>query len=166
MNEIYIGKRPQTTGSSAGQQRIGPATPKSPQVSFTTSKIRLFNSSCPWEILLYCQCSLQGPTSTVLGKLIEEGNEILESLIIAVVNSLPASKSKLDEYREAQQTDPICSEVMRFCRNSWPQKKKVEKSLIPLGELTICGGLLLLGKRIVIPKCKQCETLQKIHEGH
>lgn len=101
-------------------------------------------------------------------KLIEEGNEILENLIIADVNSLPASKSKLDEYRES---DPICSAVIKFCKTSCrPPKERVERALIPYwnkqGEFTICAGLLLLGKRIVIPRCKQHETLLKIHEGH
>ena len=111
-----------------------------------------------------------GPTSTVTGKTDWRGNEILENLIIADVNSLPATKSKLDDYREAEQTDSICSEVIRFCRNSWPQKKEVKKCFIPFwnkqGELTICSGLFLLEKHIVIPKCKQYESLLKIHEGH
>ena len=124
----------------------------------------------PGKFLYTANALSRDPLPPSQGKLIEEGNEILESLIIADVNSLPASKSKLDDYREAQQTDPICSEVIRFCRNSWPQKKEVKESFIPFwnkqGELTICGGLLLIEKHIAIPKCKQYESLLKIHEGH
>ena len=34
------------------------------------------------------------------------------------------------------------------------------------GELTVVHGLLMRGTIIVIPKCLQQETLEKIHEGH
>ena len=85
----------------------------------------------PLKFLYTANALSRDPLPPSQGKLIEEGNEILESLIIADVNSLPASKSKVDNYREAQQTDPICSEVIRFCRNNWPQKKEVKKSFIP-----------------------------------
>lgn len=40
------------------------------------------------------------------------------------------------------------------------------RSRIQLGELSVCDGILLLGKRIVIPKSLHCQTLEKIHEGH
>ena len=87
----------------------------------------------PGKFLYTANALSRDPLPQSQGKLIEEGNVILESLIIADVNSLPASKSKLDDYREAQQADSICSEVIRLCRNSWPQKKEVKKFLFPFG---------------------------------
>ena len=56
----------------------------------------------PAKFLYTANALSRDPLPQSQGKLIEEGNEILESLIIADVNSLPASKSKLDDYREAQ----------------------------------------------------------------
>ena len=55
----------------------------------------------PGKFLYTADALSRDPLPPSRGKLIEKGNEILESLIIADVNSLPASKSKLDEYREA-----------------------------------------------------------------
>ena len=38
---------------------------------------------------------------------------------------LPASSSRLDEYRDAQASDPICSAVLNYCQNGWPIKHDV-----------------------------------------
>ena len=93
-----------------------------------------------------------------------------ECLIAAQVSCLPASKTKLEEYREKQHADPICSTVINYCLSSWPEKNAVNESVKPYwnkqGELTVCDGLLLYGNRIVVPKSLQRQALTKLHDGH
>jgi len=74
------------------------------------------------------------------------------------VAHLPASTERLDEYRRAQAKDHICSSVIKYCRNGWPEKN-IEAAIKPYwkarGELTVDkDNLLLYNKRIVnvVPK--------------
>ena len=73
-----------------------------------------------------------------------------ESLIIADIQYLPATQRKLDEIRKEQQSDTTCSTVSNYCQHGWPPKTKVNNEIIPYwnkqGELTVCDGLLLLGR--------------------
>ena len=55
-------------------------------------------------------------------------------------------------------------------REGWPQCHTLKGDLVPYwsakSKLTVHDHLLLFRDRIVIPKCLQSETLQKIHQGH
>ena len=86
------------------------------------------------------------------------------------VDNLPASQQRLSEYSKAQEVDPVCSLISKYCRLGWPEKGKIESYLKPFwkerGELMINKDLLLHGQRIVVPKSLQKETLLRIHEGH
>lgn len=48
---------------------------------------------------------------------LEEEAELLAQM---GVDSLPASKQRIENYRLAQIQDPICSMVINFCKNGWP----------------------------------------------
>ena len=94
----------------------------------------------------------------------------IEEYVEMTTATLPASGSRLDEYRQAQRKDEICSQVIEFCSNGWPQRQKV-KGVLTLfwkerGSLTMNNNLLMYNDRIVIPQPLQKETLRKIHEGH
>ena len=34
--------------------------------------------------------------------------------------TLPASKERLDEYRQAQEDDPVCTQAHEYCSKQWP----------------------------------------------
>ena len=93
-----------------------------------------------------------------------------EHIMEVCVKHLPATQQRLSQYKQAQSVDPVCSSVMKYCRSEWPDRHYVEPALKPYwkvrGELTIHMDLLLYGRRIVVPKCLQNETLQKLHHGH
>ena len=97
-------------------------------------------------------------------------NKVETFVNLVVNNSLPASKHRLDEYREAQSKDSVCQQLSEYCRHGWPEKTSVTPEVAPYwksrGFLSECDGLLLFGHRIVVPKSLQRETLQKIHAGH
>ncbi len=87
------------------------------------------------------------------------------------VTHLPASAKRLDEYQKAQAVDRVCSSVISYCQEGWPERDNVGADLRPYwkacGELTVDkNNLLLYGKRIVVPKLFQRQTLEKIHAGH
>ena len=83
---------------------------------------------------------------------------------------MPASKERLDEYRQAQKDDPVCTQVREYCLKQWPSKKFVSAEISPYwkekNNLSVCNDLLMFGNRIVVRKSLQCETLTKVHTGH
>ena len=93
-----------------------------------------------------------------------------EFLVNALVAYLPADADRLECYRTAQRSDPVCSQILQYCRDRWPSKHRVKGDLAAYwkvrGELTICDDLLLRGSCIVVPKSQQAETLRKVHQGH
>ena len=95
---------------------------------------------------------------------------LAELAMEACIAHIPASQSRLSEYEEAQNSDPLCSLVIKYCHTGWPGKQKVDEALAPYweaqGDLTLHGNLLLYGTRIVVPSSMQRETLTKLHEGH
>ena len=86
------------------------------------------------------------------------------------INHLPASQERLCQYSDAQLADPVCTVIMEYCQNGWPERHKIEPSLKPYWkvqkELTIHDSLQLFQKRIVVPASLQRETLLKFHQGH
>ena len=46
----------------------------------------------------------------------------IEHFVEVQVESLPASKDRLDIYRQAQMNDSLCSQVIKYCQSSWPEK--------------------------------------------
>ena len=107
--------------------------------------------------------------------ILETGDSELEDEVQVFVDgvmqySLPASKGRLEEYKEAQELDPLLSQVRQYCESKWPEKKFIHPVLIPYyqarNNLTVCNDLLLFNGRIVVPKALRAETLQRVHSGH
>ena len=88
----------------------------------------------------------------------------------AIVQSLPATQLRLQQYKEVQARDLVCSELIEFCRQGWPSKSQLKPELKPYWEaqhmLTLSNDLLLYGPRIVVPLSVQKQTLEKLHQGH
>ena len=96
--------------------------------------------------------------------------EDVEYFIESVATHLPASKDRLEVYREAQLADPTCTAVRNYCTTGWPRQQTLTNNLLPYwkvrGEISLYENLLLYGSRIVVPAKLQKETLYKIHQGH
>ena len=118
----------------------------------------------PGKLMYTADALSRAPTSDSGESKLQDGaNALLE----VCISQLPASNWKLDEYRVSQAADPVCSAVMYFCRNGWPDKRNIKADIAPYwkvqGQITICDGLLLYQRRIVVPKNLQKEALSKIH---
>ena len=97
--------------------------------------------------------------------------EEVESFVEGVTQtSLPATPTRLEEYRKAQEEDPVCSQVRQYCTSQWPSKKFISSEISPYyqhrSNLTLCSNLLLYNNRIVVPRSLRRETLERIHSGH
>ena len=117
--------------------------------------------------LLYTADTLS--RSPEISKIVPSEYPDMEFLVQALVAYLPTSDGGLQKYRKAQENDPICSQVLQYCKTGWPTRQ--EKGDLTAywrvrGELSMCDSLLLNGTRIVVPKSLQSETLQKIHQGY
>ena len=96
--------------------------------------------------------------------------ELAQLAMDACISLLPASRETLSELERAQNSVPVCSMIIKYCRMGWPNKASLNEVTVPYwearGNLTLHNNLLLYDTRIVIPVSKQQEILRKIHEGH
>ena len=94
----------------------------------------------------------------------------MESYIDAIVAQLPASIDCLLQYHDAQHSDPICSEVIKYCKTKWPERHAMKDKLKPYwqlrAQLSLHNDLLLFRDRIVVPQTLRSRTMEKIHQGH
>ena len=101
----------------------------------------------------------------------EKENEAeVKVFVDAIVQSLPATKARLKVTQEKQKADLVCKKLTGYCETGWPEKHDLTPELgahWPEREnLTLAGGLLLRGQRIVIPHCMRQEILKNLHNSH
>jgi transposase InsO family protein len=75
------------------------------------------------------------------------------------------------EYKEAQQLDPICQEVLQSVRKGWTAYKTDANTAIhsywdEKGHFTEVDGLLAYNQRVVVPGNLRLKTLEQIHQAH
>ena len=98
----------------------------------------------------------------------QEGPEqpAVESVFaVSQMQALPMSVARL---RRATRNDPLLSRVYRYVQRGWPDR--IPESLKPFHnrktELSLEGGCVLWGIRVVVPrKCRQA-VVDMLHEGH
>ena len=94
----------------------------------------------------------------------------VKSFIQTVIAALPAKVDRLQQYRDAQTTDAVCSKLKTYCTTEWPDKRHLPSDIKPYwnywGELTVVDNLLLCDHRIVVLIALQTQTIDKIHQGH
>ena len=84
---------------------------------------------------------------------------------VSQIQSLPVTSTQVCE---ATRTDIILSKVLRYVKSGWPQQ--VSRVLQPYFarrfELSVEGGCLLWGIRVIIPKKLQGRTIEELHKDH
>ena len=87
-----------------------------------------------------------------------------------VIQGLPASDKMLEEIKQHQEEDETCKQVRAYCKDGWPTKQEVPGAVLPFypvsAEMSVENGLLLRGRRIVIPSSMRLSMLDKLHTGH
>lgn len=99
-------------------------------------------------------------------ELMEDTNIYVDS----IMDNLPASSSYLHDLREQLGNDSVCTQVMQYCVQGWPDRSRLEGPVrhywAERAVLSVHDGLLLRGTRLVIPSTMRNSVLEKIHEGH
>lgn len=108
----------------------------------------------------------RAPLNTVDIDTQEEANAFVDYII----QSLPATESRLEEIHQQRQQDEVCKLLANYCRQGWPHKKQLIEATRPYfsvaDKLSVEKGLLLRGCRIVIPTSMRQEILDRLHAGH
>ena len=87
-----------------------------------------------------------------------------------LVNFLDWSPVTSSAVEEETKTDPILSRVYKFCHNGWTPATMGDPDLAPFtrrrDELSLQGGCVLWGSRVIIPNKLRKPILQELHSGH
>ena len=93
-----------------------------------------------------------------------------DAFVRYTIQSLPATKSRLEEIRQKQRQDDVCRLLVKYCRQGWLDQSQLTNATRPFysvaNELSTEKGLLLRGCRIVIPNAMRHDILAKLHGGH
>ena len=95
-----------------------------------------------------------------------EGNP--EDATVFMIGQLEALPVRASTVAAETSVDPILKRVARHLRSGWPDR--VSESLQPFWrrkeELSLEGGCILWGMRVIIPKKLQPQILSELHQGH
>jgi transposase InsO family protein len=95
----------------------------------------------------------------------ENGSSEVTLFNVAQIEALPVTAAQLER---AMRQDPIMSRVWNYTRSGWP--REVRESLKPFwnrkNELTVEGGCVLWGTRVLIPKKLHGRVLEELHRDH
>ena len=86
------------------------------------------------------------------------------------MQDLPASPQRLQDHCKAQQDYPVCTKIIQYVQQGWPDKHKIEPVLKHYWNYRVFWYFkkifCCMEKRIAIPKEHQREALHKLHQGH
>lgn len=73
--------------------------------------------------------------------------DLAELCMMSTISHLPPRDQWLHMYKIAQSNDPTCKQILKYCKDGWRSKSKVEPTLKlyyeTQGEITIGEGLLM-----------------------
>ena len=96
--------------------------------------------------------------------------EEIEFHMSSVISTLTVSDSKLTTFSQEQAEDSVCSTLISYCRNGWPNKSSLSSCIKPYwkfqGDFSLHGNLLLYQDCVTIPQKLQEKILHKLHQGH
>ena len=94
-----------------------------------------------------------------------ELDEEIECHVNAVLEELPVSQTMWKKIAAHTEADVVLQKVISCIANGW-KKDCPNQYYHYREELTVINGVVLKGRRIVVPKSLQQEMLEIIHEGH
>ncbi|XP_064653081.1 uncharacterized protein K02A2.6-like [Lineus longissimus] len=95
----------------------------------------------------------------------------VKMFVNAVVEARPVSDVKIEKILQETKEDEALQAVISLTAEGWPKRR----NQVPVTaceffdvrhRLSVAGGLLLFGDRIVIPQSMRGDILNRIHEGH
>ena len=87
-----------------------------------------------------------------------------------MTQNVPATEQRIEEIRKLQGDDPICQQIAKYCRTSWPLKHNLSpelKQYLPVSnQISVAEYFIMRGNRIIIPTQLRPRILQRLHYGH
>ena len=88
----------------------------------------------------------------------------------SVVKSLQIRAIIIDEICTATASDRTLQMAFNHCKNGWPEISSLHPDVQQFAHsrvhLTVCDGLLMYGKRIVVPFLLRTKMLEALHAAH
>ena len=85
----------------------------------------------------------------------EISNDDMNCYVHSIVNNLPISKKKMEQFQAATSLDECMQTLKMYTENGWPEKSKMDTSVSPYinyrDEISYHNGLLLKADRIIVP---------------
>jgi len=85
----------------------------------------------PGKYLHTADALSRAPLKNSVDQIDQEQTEDIEFHVRAVVSALPASSSRVEIYRVAQAEDTVCSDLIFYCTNGWPDKHSLPAHIQP-----------------------------------
>ena len=115
-----------------------------------------------------CLSRLNNPRKFDDGDEWERGNNKMDSGLIKNISHAGNFSFTVEDLIEETRRDELLQKVIEECKNGWkfnvPHNMNCFKNR--KNEISYVDGLVLLGKRIIIPKRLQRSVLKKLHVGH
>ena len=88
-----------------------------------------------------------------------------------ITQSVPVSKTRLQELRLATQSDPTLCSLSKTIHEGWPQsRKECPEQLLEFWnfrqEISEGNRILYKNHRLIVPHSERLETLKVLHLGH
>ena len=88
----------------------------------------------------------------------------------SVMTYYPASKKKIEEYKDATEKDATSIAIKQYIKHGWPERKNLPPEMIPYfdrrDEIYEDNGLLFIANRLIIPEAERQFALERLHTGH
>ena len=82
-------------------------------------------SHVPGAYLYTADTLSRAPIKTV--ECVYEDDKDVERFVESLVEQLPASKERMEQFRKAQKDDPLCSTVIQYIQNGWPASHAIKE---------------------------------------
>lgn len=96
--------------------------------------------------------------------------EEIEAHIQTIVQHCGLSDLTLSKLLQSQQNDSVCIKIKSLIIKGWSDKKNLEENLKPYfqyrNNLSVIGGVIMFGPRVLVPTDQRKEALEALHLGH
>jgi hypothetical protein len=95
----------------------------------------------------------------------------VECYVASIIDSMPASKQKMDIIRSSTAEDESLQKVIAYIRSGWPEHiarvHPMARDFFPVrNELSTLEGIVTRGNRMIIPGKLRAEIIDRIRDGH
>ena len=121
--------------------------------------------------LMYIPDTLSRAYQTVSDDTDLELQEETEVMVHSLVECLPVSSTKMDQFKRENKSDPEMQAIHNQVQKGWQLHKAdvpdLAKPFYNLkDEIHIAKGVACIGQRLIVPKNLRTEMLERIHESH